>query len=169
MKSTLALMVLLLTAAPAQAQGLLRFQKDERSRRYDVYMLRVAEGVAGSLAAWNEAWSDEDPGAIARTYRKDATLYLPNEVVHGRAAIEDYFGQLLSTAHGLSLLPGELKASGDMAYRVVVVRYQTDQPGAEAARGVERRDLFVYRKRGDNDWEIQAHFTGPEAGAGRGA
>lgn len=168
MRSTLALLLLLVVAAPAGAQGLLPFQKDERARRYDVYMARVAEGVARSLADWNQAWNADDATALARTYREDATLYVDDDVLYGRDAIQRHFDGLLPRSRSLSVFPEDLQASGDMAYRVVVIRYQEDR-APEAAHRVERRDLFVYRKRGDNDWEVQAHFTGPETGTEREA
>jgi uncharacterized protein (TIGR02246 family) len=161
MKTVSILFALLFLAVPAHGQGLLDFQKEAKSRRYDMYMADVAQGITATLDAWDEAWSHDDAEGLARVYRKDATLYLQDDVLHGRDAIRLHFEELLPHVVEVSLFPVDLDASGDMAYRVMRVLYEADSD-AGPSRQLERRDIFIFRKDWSDDWAIEAHFEGPE-------
>lgn len=154
--------VLLLLAGPAHGQGLLNFQKSERSQRYDVYMADVSRALAETIDAWNEAWSQDDAEALSRIYREDATLYLQDEVLHGRDEIRSHFEKLLPHVDRAALFPVALDASGDLAFRVMTVLFDEGDEVGESRR-LGRRDVFIFRKDWSDEWAIEAHFEGPAA------
>lgn len=109
------------------------------------------EGLKAMVDISQSAFDARDPAAIAAIYAEDGAVMSPNsETMTGRAAIEDYWREVLATGIDLGVAKATtLYAYGDVAYEVGT--YAVTDPGGAIDEGKYAR---IWRH-GDRKWQLQ--------------
>ncbi len=109
------------------------------------------EGLKAMIDVSQSAFDARDPAAIAATYAEDGAVMSPNsETVTGRAAIEDYWREVLASDIDLGVAKAtDVYAHGDDGYEVGTYAI-TDASGAID----EGKYVRIWRQ-GDGKWQLQ--------------
>jgi ketosteroid isomerase-like protein len=109
------------------------------------------EGLKAMIDVSQSAFDARDPAAIAATYAEDGAVMSPNsETVTGRAAIEDYWREVLASDIDLGVAKAtDVYAHGDDGYEVGT--YAVTDPGGAVDEG---KYVRIWRQ-GDGKWQLQ--------------
>jgi len=109
------------------------------------------EGLKAMIDVSQSAFDARDPAAIAAIYAEDGAVMSPNsETVTGRAAIEDYWREVLASDIDLGVAKAtDVYAHGDDGYEVGTYAV-TDSSGAID----EGKYVRIWRQ-GDGKWQLQ--------------
>ncbi len=109
------------------------------------------EGLKAIIDASQSAFDARDPAAIAATYAEDGAVMSPNsETVTGRAAIEDYWREVLASDIDLGVAKAtDVYAHGDDGYEVGTYAV-TDPSGA-----IDEGKYVRIWRHGDGEWQLQ--------------
>jgi uncharacterized protein (TIGR02246 family) len=150
-------------AGPALAQGNpLDLGRGGPSKEREIYYGQVRKQVNDLLIRWQHAWESNDAAALATLYADGASYYPPaSGPVPTRNSIRDHFANFLGTVGDARVQMMDFGTSGDLAYATGRISYQIQTATGEN-RQLSRTDLFVLRRRSNDHWLIQMHFSRDE-------
>ncbi len=77
------------------------------------------DGLKAMRDVWQSAYDTNDAALIAAIYAEDGAVMPPNaETVHGRAAIEEFFGGFQATGMAIEIQDNDAYAHGDVGYKI---------------------------------------------------
>jgi ketosteroid isomerase-like protein len=114
--------------------------------------------ISRQLADWQDAWTEDDFGALGQQYGDSARIQLvpDGRLIEGRKAIESTYRDLLPGIGSMSLQIKDFDAGENLAFVLGDYRYY-------AADGHTEGGVFVMslRRSGHDRWRIQSQLFAP--------
>jgi uncharacterized protein (TIGR02246 family) len=167
----LGLSIFVFSVSDARGQGNPRdFERAGPAAERQMYYAQVRREVHETLLSWQTAWAKDDAKLLATMYAEDSSFF-PSATsrLSTREAIRDYYARILIDAGAAQVQMVDFGTSGDLAYLVANILYETDGSAGRPIAQIARTDMFVLRRRSKGGWEIHSHVSrdDPHAPAAR--
>ncbi len=115
---------------------------------------KARAAIERANAQFSAAYERGDAAAVAAMYTEDAIVFPPGgEMVKGRAAIERFWKDTMSTVKAAALTTLDVEVSGEMACEVGKVDLKIVPQGQQPATA-SAKYVVVWKRQADGSWKL---------------